>query len=136
MWFYYAFLKKKSFFFPPNIIKCSHCHLNIESRNNDIVFTKYYIWIEHFVDAYPFLLKFFYLENLCMFLLNTHFLVKIRQAFRIQNVKWTYDIGLFIQQETKKQGQNDCYEKGRCQVVLTKRLCKVFSSSSEFELQE
>ena len=49
---------------------------------------------------------------LCRFSLITHFLVKICPAFRIQSVKWTCHIGLSIQQETKKQGQNDCYEKG------------------------
>ena len=30
----------------------------------------------------------------------------------MQSVKWTYHIGLYIQKETKQQGQNDCYEKG------------------------
>ena len=38
--------------------------------------------------------------------------MKICPAFRIQSVKWTYHIGLSIQQETNKQGQNERYEKG------------------------
>ena len=38
--------------------------------------------------------------------------MKICPAFRIQSVKWIYHIGLSIQQETKKKGQNDCYDKG------------------------
>ena len=46
------------------------------------------------------------------FSLITHLLVKICPAFRIQNVKLIYHIGLSIQQETKKQRQNNCYEKG------------------------
>ena len=33
-------------------------------------------------------------------------------SFRIQSVKLTYHLGLSIQQETKKQRQNICYEKG------------------------
>ena len=37
------------------------------------------------------------------------FVRKIYPALRIQSVK--YNFGLSIQQETKKQGQNDCYEK-------------------------
>ena len=43
--------------------------------------------------------------------------MKICLAFRIQSVKLTYHIGLSIQQETKKQGQNDCYEKGTCSTL-------------------
>ena len=38
--------------------------------------------------------------------------MKICPTFRIQNLQLTYHIGLSIQQETKKQGQNDFYEKG------------------------
>ena len=34
-------------------------------------------------------------------------------AYRIQSVHWKYHIGLFVHQETKKQGPNDCYEKGK-----------------------
>ena len=49
---------------------------------------------------------------LCWCSLLTHLLVKICPAFRIQSLKLTYHIGLSIQQETKKQGQNYCYEKG------------------------
>ena len=47
-----------------------------------------------------------------MFSLNTNWMVKIYPAFRIQNVKRTYHIGLSIQQETNKKRQNYCYEKG------------------------
>ena len=42
-------------------------------------------------------------RNLYKFSLITHLLVKICPAFRIQSVKWTYHIGLSIQQETKKK---------------------------------
>ena len=38
--------------------------------------------------------------------------MKICPAFRIQSVKRTCHFGLSIQLETKKQGHNDCYEKG------------------------
>ena len=51
-------------------------------------------------------------RNLCWCSLLTHLLVKICPAFRIQSLKLTYHIGLSSQQETNKQGQNDCYEKG------------------------
>ena len=50
--------------------------------------------------------------NLCRFSLITYLLVKICPAFRIQSVKWKYHIGLSIQQETNKQGQINCCEKG------------------------
>ena len=39
--------------------------------------------------------------------------MKICPAYKIQSIHWTYQIGLSIQQETKKQGQNYCYEKGK-----------------------
>ena len=39
------------------------------------------------------------------FSLNPNCLVNI--------VHWKYHVGLFIHQETKKQGQNNCYEKGK-----------------------
>ena len=39
--------------------------------------------------------------------------MNICPAYKIQSVHCTYHIGLSIQQETKKQGQNDCYEKGK-----------------------
>ena len=38
--------------------------------------------------------------------------MKICPAIRIQSVNGTSHVGLSIQQKTKKQGQNDCYEKG------------------------
>ena len=38
-------------------------------------------------------------------------------AYRIQSVHWKYHIGLFVHQETKKQGPNDCYEKGKAFTV-------------------
>ena len=46
-----------------------------------------------------------------MFSLNPNCLVKICLAYRIQKVHWIYHIGLFIHQETKIHGQNNCYEK-------------------------
>ena len=33
-------------------------------------------------------------------------------AYRIQSVHWIYHFTLFVHQETKKQGQTYCYEKG------------------------
>ena len=47
------------------------------------------------------------------FSLNSNCLVKICPAYRIESVQWRYHIGLFIHQETKKQGQNNCYDKGK-----------------------
>ena len=58
--------------------------------------------------------------------LITHLLVKICPALRKQSVKGTYHISISIQQETKKQGQNNCYEKGTG-LTLT-----VSSEDSEF----
>ena len=52
-------------------------------------------------------------RNLCRFSLNPNCLVKICPAYRIQSVHWTYHVGLSIQEETKKQGQNDWYVKGK-----------------------
>ena len=50
------------------------------------------------------------LTHLCLksCLLNTHFLVTICPAYRIKRKN---HIGLFIHQDTKKQGKNNCYEK-------------------------
>ena len=47
------------------------------------------------------------------FLLNPNCLVKIWPSYRIQSEHWKYHISLFIYQETKKQEQNNCYEKGK-----------------------
>ena len=46
-----------------------------------------------------------------MFSLNPNCLVKICPAYRLQIVQWTHHIGLSIEQEKKKQGQNYCFEK-------------------------
>ena len=43
------------------------------------------------------------------FSLSLNWLVNICHAYEIQSVNWTYEIGLSIQQETKKQGQNYWY---------------------------
>ena len=43
--------------------------------------------------------------------------IKNLTAYRIQSVHWKYDIGLFVHQETKKQGPNDYYEKGKAFTV-------------------
>ena len=52
-------------------------------------------------------------KNLCKFLLIKKMLVIICPAFRIKSIKQTYHIGISIQQETEKQGQNDFFEKGK-----------------------
>ena len=204
MWLYFKLLNIFFIFFS-SILWCFHCHLNIGSRNKDIVFTKYLVWSELFCRCLSFFsLKCFYWERFMYvfteyqfvgenlsslyntkckmnisywplysirdketrtklllwerdrlnfgcwlgrqwilswgsysqtsvgwgdiesflldemfkhiffpsrFSLNLNWLVKICPSFRIQSVHWTYQIGLSIQQETKKKGQNYCYEK-------------------------
>ena len=52
-------------------------------------------------------------KQIVRFSLNSNCLLKTCPAYRIQSVHWKYHIGLFIHQETKKQGQNNCDEKGK-----------------------
>ena len=50
---------------------------------------------------------------LIRFSLNPNCFVRICPANRVQSIHRKYNIGIFIHQETKKQGQNNCYEKGK-----------------------
>ena len=61
--------------------------------------------------------------------LNTFFFVGFHwiqienlTAYRIQSVHWKYHIGLFVHQETKKHGPNDCYKKGKAFTVAIGRI--------------
>ena len=47
------------------------------------------------------------------FSLNLNWLVIIYPAYKIHSVNWTYQIGLSIQQETKKKGQKYWNKKGK-----------------------
>ena len=48
-------------------------------------------------------------------------------AYRIQSVHWKYHISLFVHQETKKQGQNDCYEKRKSfTLAIVWKDCELF----------
>ena len=48
-------------------------------------------------------------------------------AYRIKSIHWKYHISLFVHQETKKQGQNYCSEKGKAFTLsIGWKYCELF----------
>ena len=66
-------------------------------------------------------------RNVCRFSLNPNSMVKNFQDYRIKSVHWTCHIGLSVQEQTKKQGLNDSFEKGKgFTLVLAGKTVKSF----------